>query len=151
MIFYNCLENFLLFIVLLNASIYPSASAGLYFAYCLGMTALSLSNEERRVLLKFGVSILMTVVTFGILLAKGYLLIKLNNTGQDLDLSRDDRLLYDSLGIRIDLTQKRITVWTTLMSVGFDSLQMILSILLTLVYNSHRKECKKKRGDDLNC
>lgn len=68
-----------------------------------------------------------------------------------MDLSRDDRLLYDSLGIRIDLTQKRITVWTTLMSVGFDSLHMILSLVLALVYNSHRKECKKKRGDDLNC
>jgi len=81
MIVYNCLENFLLFFVLLNSSIYPSASTGLYFAYCLGMTALSLANEERKVLIKLWASILMIVVTFGIILAKGYLLIKLNNTG----------------------------------------------------------------------
>jgi len=81
MILYNCLENGLLFLVLLNSTIYPSASSGLYFCYCIIMTAFSLSNTEGRAKLKFWLSVLILVTTFAVLIAKGYFLIKLNSSG----------------------------------------------------------------------
>lgn len=42
----------------------------------------------------------------------------------------------------------RIKVYNVLMTVGFDSAQFLLSIILALVYHSHRKDSKKKRGED---
>ena len=89
MIMYNCYENIILFMVLLNSVIYPSASSGLYYIYALVMTALSLTNEERKIKLKFGLTVCIIVLSFAIIISKGLFLIMLNNTGLDLDLTQD--------------------------------------------------------------
>lgn len=100
-ILYNCLENFLLFAMLLNSVIYPSVSSAFYFLSAMGLTAISMNKDEKKVKLKFDLSIALLVISAGIMITKGVFLIMLNNEGV-LSLSKDERLLYDSLGIRID-------------------------------------------------
>ena len=87
--------------MLLNSVIYPSATSALYYLMTLAFTGISLSKEKKKVKLKFALSIGVLVISCLILVAKGLALILLNNEGE-INLTSDERLLYDSLGIRID-------------------------------------------------
>jgi hypothetical protein len=46
---YNCFENFVLFMMMLNSVIYPSASSATYFIFALVLTLLSLTRDEKTV------------------------------------------------------------------------------------------------------
>lgn len=46
---YNCLENLLLFMMMLNIVIYPSATSALYFVFSLILTMISLTRNEKTV------------------------------------------------------------------------------------------------------
>lgn len=78
-IMYNCIENSLLFVIMLNSVIYPSASFALYYLFALGITALSLSKDNKTIKLKFILSIALAVSSITIAVGKGLILIKLNN------------------------------------------------------------------------
>lgn len=132
-IFFNCLENFLLFLMLLINIMYPNASSALYLIFAFVFTASSLAKEEKKVMLKFVLSIALLVIGALIILAKGFVLIKLNHEGE-ISLSADERLLYDSLGIRIDSTTVTIKFQNTFLTLFFDILQMILSLVLVVTY-----------------
>ena len=136
---YNCLENFLLFLVLLNSVIYPCASAGIYFLFAMGFTAISMVSEEKKARLKQVFSLFMALLAFGIIVGKIVFIVMLHKQGE-LSLTDDERLLYDSLGISIDMNQKFINFSTIFFSVFFDAIQIIISALLSLLYSSHRKE-----------
>lgn len=46
---YNCFENLVLFMMMLNSVIYPSASSAAYFVFALVLTLLSLTRDEKTV------------------------------------------------------------------------------------------------------
>lgn len=72
---YNCIENSLLFIIMLNSVIYPSASFALYYMFALGATALSLSKVKKIIKLKFILAIALAVISITIAVGKGFILI----------------------------------------------------------------------------
>ena len=72
---YNCIENSLLFIIILNSVIYPSASFALYYMFALGATALSLSKVKKIIKLKFILAIALAVISITIAVGKGFILI----------------------------------------------------------------------------
>lgn len=86
---------------MLNSVIYPSASSATYFIFVLILTLLSLTRDEKTVKIKFIIGIILLVVAIASAIAKGVILILLNNEGP-LVLNSDERYFYDSMGIRID-------------------------------------------------
>ena len=68
--------------------IYPSASSALYFVFAMGLTAMSMTKEEKKVKLKFVLAISFVIISLGLLVTKGVYLIMLNNQG-DITLSLD--------------------------------------------------------------
>lgn len=97
----NIAENMVLFLMLLNSVIYPSVSSAIYLVVTMSLTGISLTRDKKKVQFKYGLSIASLVVTVLIMIAKGVTLILLNHEGE-IYLSSDERLLYDSLGVRID-------------------------------------------------
>lgn len=79
---YNSLENFLLFLMLLNSVIYPSATTAFYYIFTMAMTAISMVKDKKKVQLKFGLAIATLVISFMILVGKGFVLIMLNHDGE---------------------------------------------------------------------
>jgi uncharacterized membrane protein YhaH (DUF805 family) len=100
-ILYNFAENAILFLTLLNSVIYPSASTAVYYVLAIFLTLMSLVRELKVIKLKFIMAILFLVASVSLMVTKGVFLILLNNKGY-ITLTPDERLLYDSIGIRID-------------------------------------------------
>jgi hypothetical protein len=144
---YNLIENTFLFISLLNSVLYPSASTAIYYIFTIGLTLTSMTREEQKIKLKFIFAILFTLIAFGIMITKGVFLILLNNEG-DIRLSSDERMLYDSLGIRIDQTMIRIKFYNTFMTLFFDIIQLFSSAILSGIYYSQRRDCIKVYTND---
>ncbi len=46
---YNCFENLLLFLMMLNSVIYPSATSALYFVFTLTLTMISMTRNQKTV------------------------------------------------------------------------------------------------------
>ena len=98
---YNCFENFVLFLMMLNSVIYPSVSSASYFILALVLTILSLTRDEHTIKFKFIIGIILFGLSIALGIFKGVMLILLNDQGT-LVLSSEDRYFYDSIGIRID-------------------------------------------------
>lgn len=78
---YNCFENFVLFLMMLNSVIYPSGSSATYFITALVLTLFSLTREEKTVQMKFIIGIVLLVIAIALTITKGVILILLNNEG----------------------------------------------------------------------
>ena len=80
---YNCIENFLLFALLLLSVIYANLGSAIYFVITLILTAFSMSKSEAKVKLKFALSILIIIISFLILICKYSLINLLFNIGKN--------------------------------------------------------------------
>jgi hypothetical protein len=85
---FNIIENFLLFLTLLNSAIYPSASSSFYFLFAMGLTLESMVRDQKRIKTKFIIAIILALLSFGIMITKGIFLIILND-GEDLNLDKN--------------------------------------------------------------
>ena len=139
---YNSFENFVLFLMVRNSVIYPSASSALYFVFAMALTLMSLTRDQKIVQIKFIIGLVLLVLAMAWGVTKGVILVLLNNEGP-LVLSSDERYLYDSLGIRIDQQMTRIKIYNTLMTISFDVIEVFLSATLSAFYFSLKKDCKK--------
>lgn len=52
----------------------------------------------------------------------------------------EDAMLYNSIGIYIDETTTKLTTLNVFMSVFFDVMEFLLTMLITITYSSHKKD-----------
>lgn len=125
---------------MLNSVVYPNFGTALYFLYVLALTGLCLAKDEKKIKLKQFLSIAVIFIAFAILVTKIVFLIDLK--GESFTLSEDDILLYRSSGIYIKSGETKLKAFNVFMSVFFDAVEVLLCILVTVLYGSHRKDVR---------
>lgn len=141
MIFFNCLEPFLLILLLLNSIVYPNFGTALYLIFALSLTGLCLSKEEKKINLKQIFAIVILISSVAILITKAVFIVDLHKQGE-LNLDETDILMYRTCGIYIHLTTNKIGIINVFMSIFFDIMEFILCILVVILYGSQRKDIR---------
>ena len=78
MVIFNCLEPFMLFLLMLNSLIYPNFPSAIYFSCSIFLTFMCLHKSEKKIKLKQILSIGMMVFSILVLILKTVFIVNLH-------------------------------------------------------------------------